>query len=447
MKALLIFLQFFDYYHVQLILAGLLFWRQMKLRFPCPVAAALLILITVVPFATQELIHDSLFSRGTDMPRFFAESYFLSALGFGLIWLLCFRFRNFREYLFYFIPSIIIQHCLFSLNTILDHMLSLSQDIPTLLLHLAVMCIWYYLIYRSFISRLPWNGEFLPLPGGYLLAFTVLSTFIVYGLSVILRQYESFSYGTCVFDLASCLLILVLHFEKFNQSSLEKEKNTILQILKEEQEKHRLSAQMIEMINRKSHDLKYQIAALKHMSKDDQIRSIDELEKTVNLYDNALKTGNDTLDMLLYERSFVWEKYHINFSCYADGAKLRFMAPEDIYSMFGNALDNAIESVRTINDYDKRIVSMSIRRREKMLVITISNYFNQDLRFAGETLLTTKQDKEHHGFGVKSIQYIAQKYEGTVSILPQDDLFKLVIVLPLPEDFEKGLGEVQPAEK
>ena len=124
----------------------------------------------------------------------------------------------------------------------------------------------------------------------------------------------------------------------------------MLKLLHIEAEKHKISAENIAFINMKCHDLKYQIAAIKKISGGEQAENIQELEKAVSVYDLSLKTGNETLDNLLFERSILWDKYHINFTCIADGSQLDFIIPSDIYSLFGNALDNAIESVRLIDE-------------------------------------------------------------------------------------------------
>lgn len=60
------------------------------------------------------------------------------------------------------------------------------------------------------------------------------------------------------------------------------------------------SKETIEIINIKCHDMKHQIAALRGQA--DPV-VLDELEKAINLYDGAVKTGNDALDILLAEKA------------------------------------------------------------------------------------------------------------------------------------------------
>lgn len=417
-------------FHVQLLIAGFLFWRHLKLRINRAIAITLLGTYCVIPFVFLLPGYFPTFLQHIDI-GIWGQSYYLIAIAYGALLWLCFKFSNIQHFLFFYIPAIIIQHGLYDVNSIIDQLCSALPELASNALHLMVMILLYAAVHFFFIWRLPKENGFDAPRSGYLILFTFFAAFLVYGLSVWTRANEPFTYGAYLFDLICCVLTLVVHFGKFNQSKLEREKELILQILQGERDKHQLSTQTIEMINRKSHDLKYQIASLKKMSKTEQLASISELESAVNFYDNTLKTNNETLDVLLYERSLFWEKFGINFSCIADGAKLNFMKPEDIYSLFGNALDNAIESVQSIKDTNKRIISLNIAMKGNILVITVSNYYNQDLLFDDGLPITTKPDKEYHGFGIKSIRYIAEKYGGTISIQPQNGIFKLIVMMPV----------------
>ncbi len=418
-------------FHVQLALAVLLFRRQLKPRFNRLFSLLLLTGFCGIPFLLQRLFYGSA-ETPPALPGIWGQSYYLLAIAFGIVFWFAFRFESRTEFLFYYIPVIVIQHSLHDLNSILDHLLPALPDLGLMALHVAVMLALYLAMDLLFARRIPGGNGLNAIQNSYLIPFTFFSAFLVYGLSVWSRANEPFTYGEYLFDLISCVLLLVVHFGKFTKSRLEREKEVILQILQGEQEKHQLSRQTIEMINRKTHDLKYQIASLRNLSRSEQLSSLSRLENAVNFYDNTLKTNNETLDVLLYERSFSWEKYGIRFTCIADGSKLDFMLPEDIYALFGNALDNAIESVQRISDPDKRVISLNVASKGNIVIITVSNYFNEDLRFEGELPVTTKPDKDFHGYGIKSMRFIAEKYGGTISIQPREDIFTLTMMLPVP---------------
>ena len=80
----------------------------------------------------------------------------------------------------------------------------------------------------------------------------------------------------------------------------------------------------------------------------------------IDIYDSMLKTGNEALDVIFAEKSLLCRKNDIKLNCIIDGAKLSFMETADIYVLFGNLMDNAMEAVEKLSDVDKRIVSVNV---------------------------------------------------------------------------------------
>lgn len=161
-------------------------------------------------------------------------------------------------------------------------------------------------------------------------------------------------------------------------------------------------------------------------------RYLDEMEKSVMIYDSAVQTGNEVLNTILTERSLSCEKEGISWTCMADGKQLDFMDPVDLYTIFGNVLDNAIESVRKLKDPERRIVSVTLYSKRNMTVLQVENYFDHDVQFEDGLPVTSKGDTNYHGFGLKSIRSTVEKYGGSLSIDAQDHIFLLCIVLPTP---------------
>ncbi len=107
------------------------------------------------------------------------------------------------------------------------------------------------------------------------------------------------------------------------------------------------------------------------------------------------------------------------------------MKVEDIYAIFGNALDNAIRAVMELEDAMKRVISVKIVIQNSILMIQIQNYYSGKLRFEKGLPLTTKKDQRDHGYGMKSIQYTAEKYNGTITVNAENDIFMLQILIPV----------------
>ena len=154
------------------------------------------------------------------------------------------------------------------------------------------------------------------------------------------------------------------------------------------------------------------------------------MKRLVGIYDAAVKTGNETLDILLTERSLYCEKHGIRLTCMVDGGKLDFLPVGDLCALFGNALENAVEAVSRLENEEERIISFLVRERRGMLVITVDNNYAGELEFDGGLPRTTKEE-DGHGYGLKSIRLVAEKYGGEATVMA-DGMFHLTVLLPLP---------------
>lgn len=225
-------------------------------------------------------------------------------------------------------------------------------------------------------------------------------------------------------DLLCCSFSMLLQFGVIESSSLKDENRMMQHVLYMQQEKYRLSKETADLINIRCHDLKKRLSGIPTLDNED----MQKLWQAMNLYDMSVKTGNETLDILLAEKSLLCQKHDIRLECVADGAQFSFMHAADIYSLVGNALDNAIESVRQLDSH--RIITLSIHRACELLIIQVENPFEGALRFREGLPVTTKEDSSFHGFGMKSIQMVVEKYGGYFSISTENQFFTLTIVFP-----------------
>lgn len=237
-----------------------------------------------------------------------------------------------------------------------------------------------------------------------------------------------------IIDALCCFYVLRVQISQKELMKLQNELSGINAAWRLQKEQYEMTGDTIENINRKCHDLKHQIRALRNMA-DGQEREeyLDELENDIMIYDTALQTGNRALDIVLMEKALFCKNHGINWTCMADGARLDFMKVEDIYAIFGNALDNAIRAVMELEDAMKRVISVKIVIQNSILMIQIQNYYKGSLHFENGLPLTTKKNKRDHGYGMKSIQHTAEKYDGTITVSTENTIFMLQILIPVAE--------------
>lgn len=235
--------------------------------------------------------------------------------------------------------------------------------------------------------------------------------------------------------LAQMLLILLLYLqnELFKKSAMRQELAVMNMLWKKEQEQYELSKENIALINQKCHDLKHQIRAIRSMNKEEIDAYLNEMEESIEIYESIVKTGNEVLDTILTEKSLYCKERGITVSCVADGSQMGFINTIDLYAILGNALDNAIEAVEKFKHQEKRQIDVMIYRQQQFLVINIVNPVKEIPVFEEGLPKTTKKDRFHHGFGLKSIQYMVEKYDGNLNVSIEDGCFSLKILIPIPQ--------------
>ena len=243
--------------------------------------------------------------------------------------------------------------------------------------------------------------------------------------------------GVYIYNLLSCSLAIGMQFSMLGKRIAETELAEVQGLWDRDRKLYEMSKENVELINVKCHDLKKQIRALRTASGEVDKDALREIEQAVNIYDGAVKTGSDVLDVILAEKSLYCEKHGIKLTCIADGEKLNFMSKPDIYSLFENAISNAVEAVSKTEDKSARFVRLRITEAGKLLSVHVENHCPVIPEFEDGLPKTTKGDERWHGYGIRSMRLIAEKYGGGLSASVAGDTFNLDIILPLPQSGQK----------
>lgn len=271
----------------------------------------------------------------------------------------------------------------------------------------------------------------------YTAIFIVIVVFVFSNLrfitdqTLISGQYSrEIANARTLIDLAG-VAVLYAHYVSCYNTSVLRELEAVQQTLETQYQQYKQSRESIDLINMKYHDLKHQIHFLRN-EKDEEKRNafLDRIENDIKSFEVQNKTGNAVLDTILTGKSLYCLKHGITMTIVADGTLLDFMEIVDICNIFGNALDNAIESVMCIEDKEKRLIHVTVSHLNDFVMIRIENYYEGILKTDGKEYLTTKDDKKYHGYGIKSIKYTADKYDGAVYINTDNNWFDIKIAIP-----------------
>lgn len=235
------------------------------------------------------------------------------------------------------------------------------------------------------------------------------------------------TWGRYLYAVFMCLFALLVQITLQRSHKLREENAVVKSILRQERKHYQMSKENIDFINIKCHDLKYRLASCGGKLPQQEM---EEILRAINFYDTDFKTGNEVLDTVLSEKILKCDGLGIRLSCMADGKALDFMEAGDLYSLFGNALDNAIEAVSRLDDSEKRTVSVTVESRGEIAFINIMNYYDGELQIVQGTPQTTKtKNSGFHGFGFKSMKAIAEKYHGSINVAADNDTFTLCAYL------------------
>ena len=139
-------------------------------------------------------------------------------------------------------------------------------------------------------------------------------TFIMVGyqlsMNIFVNLFNAFSVDSApriftvysVYDEVTTILLFFLLCEILQRSDAEWDNMVLQQMMRQQRQQMELSKETVELINIKCHDIRKQLYTLGSRVPTEEL---DELKKAVDIYDSTVKTGNETLDVLLAERSIV----------------------------------------------------------------------------------------------------------------------------------------------
>lgn len=236
----------------------------------------------------------------------------------------------------------------------------------------------------------------------------------------------------CIVVAAVCFYMTIL----LNKSKHESERLR----LTAQQEEFRLQyAQNIikqyEEISQVRHDMKQTHAVvmslLMEAKTDEAIMYMQKNAKQISEFDVVIDVGNDFVNAILNAKLSEAKRNGITVLCSAD--KNAFGIDEvDLCNLLGNLLDNAIESCEKCHDR-QRVIEIKIRMCDDKYLLEVENTATENALENNKQLATTKDDMSRHGFGVKSIKSIAEKYNGMVNFSQVGDRFRNMVVLSINE--------------
>ena len=290
----------------------------------------------------------------------------------------------------------------------------------------------YILIQGAFLCAVVWlfsraeKKRFVEIDLAGALTLSAVAFFIRGVIYPVTRFYQpmSFELSVCVKLLMLIIYALIIAVRSgfLSKKRLQTELNMTEELLNREKKRYDDMRDNIEVVNMKVHDLRRQLANLQGKLTAEELKALSD---AVEIYDSNINTGNKILDTVLYQKKLYCDSRGIRLDWSARGESLSFIEPSKLYALLSNALENAVEAVMPLEE-NRRIISFNVLENTDGVTVEVANYFDPG---SSPVCGTSKPDKAHHGFGLKSMRFIADEYGGSVETATEDDMFFLTVYL------------------
>jgi hypothetical protein len=232
-----------------------------------------------------------------------------------------------------------------------------------------------------------------------------------------------------LFQVTVDVMVIIMQFGVMEQARLNSHVETMRELVHQQRVQYEASKESAQLINEKYHDLKHLLKSFRGTVPQEQF---DRLKDSIAAYERPANSGNEVLDVLLAEKIGICQQRNIVLTCSLGKTDFSFVEELDLYSLFQNALSNAINAVSALPEGSERFITLSAMRDGNMLSIHMENPCREDIDFV-DGLPQTRDDPDWHGFGMKSMNRIAEKYNGMLTVEQRGRLFLLDILLLAPE--------------
>lgn len=280
-----------------------------------------------------------------------------------------------------------------------------------------------WLILRRFLAKIP---SHLNTKTWLIIDMLILASFVaIFTIIYFMPEDTTIVYPICgaaIFSSFGCMYLAAYIYDSMQTAYRVQQMETQRDYYKE-----RITEE--ERVRAIYHDLKNHLLVMESRQNTEETRQMAQtLRSQIEAYEDYVHTGNDFLDIILKDKAAKAREKQIDFSAMVDFNGIDFIEPLDISTIFGNAIDNAIEASEKLPK-ERRLVTVRAERVRDMLLIAVENNILPGTQ-APEG--TTKKDRFVHGFGIPNIRKAIEKYGGQCSFQQEERTYRLKTLIPIP---------------
>lgn len=238
--------------------------------------------------------------------------------------------------------------------------------------------------------------------------------------------------GSSVAVLLLNILVIFLYDRQIKASLLEREKESLELQNKYQERQYNLMSESVERLQKHRHDFRNHLQSIAYIGEQNDWPAmssyINHLEEHFLENDTYIYTGSVIFDGVLNYKLQEANKKGIDMQVDIKIPSDIVIVPCDVTTILGNLLDNSIEATA---GQEESWIKANIFYRSGRLNLLITNTFNNDLVRNGDWYRTSKADSDKHGFGLKNVQEVVERYEGIMETNAENGIFSVKITLYL----------------
>ena len=408
-------------YALSLILVLLVFYDKRTFGRRARIGLGILVLVDILISVVVDIPHIEPESLPNDL-----GTYYLLSVPIILFVFLCIK-ASIKRKLYFIITIMMMRQISRFISQLVIHNVDLTQSSfaaeAITFLSMCLVCIGTRLLFGK---RVAVDNSFEPTYAQSLVIGAV-ATLLFYGayLEPVLLGLDKRWYNYyCFVEIINCLALLWIQYVGYSRAKALMDYRYENELQSARISQYQQIQDIIKDINIKNHDLKHQIQELESKGCVEQA-VIDDMKSSLNKYDSFVNTGNEILDAVLTQKSIQCQKTGISLLCMLSGRDFDLFSAAEVRSLFGNAIDNAIEYL-VRSDFSDKYIKIREFKQENAYKLTIENPCTEEISVnENGTLNSTKEEQFAHGFGTKSIKNIVERHNGVVKFYSSDGVFKL----------------------
>ncbi len=175
------------------------------------------------------------------------------------------------------------------------------------------------------------------------------------------------------------------------------------------------------------HDIQNQLQAVKQLINSEKSISAQNIIEQFQDHLTSTRTErlciNPIINAVLSVKMKEIKKLGIQAEIELNGCENLPFEEYDICSLFSNLIDNSVEELKKFENSQERIIMIKSEIIDNYYMLTVKNNCMNDLNLEKEQFPKTSKEEPFHGYGLKIINSITAKYNGSFNLNQKNGYF------------------------